>query len=173
MASPADKAMTPTSATGSKPCPGDRPAAGFTLIELLVVLVIVALVAAVTLPNLRSSPAVTLKTAADQVAAALRQARVDAMNKGQTLALLVDTRARTLQVEHQPQARALPDELGITLDTAQREMLTPDRGGIRFWPDGSATGGRVTLSKANIQIRVDVEWLTGRVRISPIEDADG
>ncbi len=45
-------------------------------------------------------------------------------------------------------------------------MLAPGRGGIRFYPDGSSTGGRVTLSLEGLQMRVDVEWLTGRVRIT-------
>lgn len=162
--------MTPISATGNNL---RRGAPGFTLIELLVVLVIIALVAAVAIPNLRQSPSVELKTNADQVAAALRQTRVDAMTSGKALALLVDTDARTVQRENASSVRQLPRGLGITLDTAAGEMLSEQRGGIRFWPDGSATGGRVTLASDGLQIRVDVEWLTGRVRISNIEAADG
>ncbi len=162
--------MTPISATGSN---RRRSARGFTLIELLVVLVIIALVAAVAIPNLRRAPTVELRTAADRVAAALRQTRVDAMAGGKALALVVDTGARTLQAENAGNPQALPRSLGVTLDTAAREMLDDDRGGIRFWPDGSATGGRVTLASDGLQVRVDVEWLTGRVRISDIEAADG
>ena len=41
------------------------------------------------------------------------------------------------------------------------------RGGIRFFPDGSSTGGRVTLSHGSRQYFVDVDWLTGRVSVFP------
>lgn len=158
-----------TSATGNKPSRSAGLSTGFTLVELLIVMAIAALVAAVALPSLRSSPAVELKTAAQTVAAALRQTRVDAMSQGKTRALIVDTEARTLQPEAQDSHRTLDNDLGITLDTAEKEMLSDTRGGIRFWPDGSATGGRVTLAKSQLRIRIDVEWLTGRIRISELE----
>lgn len=155
--------MRATSAAGSK-----RPA-GFTLLEVLIALAIAALIAAIALPALRPSPVAELGSSAQQVAAALRQTRLDAMDTGRSLALVVDTEARTLRPEHRVDARQLDGDLVLELSTAEQEMLGPYRGGIRFWPDGSATGGRVTLAKAGLTVRVDVEWLTGRVRISELE----
>lgn len=163
------KGMGPTSATGNNRPATPRQGRGFTLIELLVTLVIITLIAAVTLPSLHRSPAADLKSGAQTVAAALRQTRIDAMSSGRTLALLVDTQAHTLQTEHREQTRQLADDIALVLATAEQEMLGPDRGGIRFWPDGSATGGRVTLTKEQLSIRVDVAWLTGRVRISTLD----
>lgn len=146
-----------------------RRSAGFTLLELLLALGIAALIAAIALPALRPSPVAELRSSAQLVAAALRQTRVDAMDRGRSLALLVDTETRSLQQQGAGAVRRLPDDLRLTLNTAEREMLGPYRGGIRFWPDGSATGGRVTLDKEQLRVRVDVEWLTGRVRISDVE----
>ena len=40
-----------------------------------------------------------------------------------------------------------------------------DTGAIRFFPDGSSTGGRVTLMVGERSYAVDVDWLTGRVRV--------
>lgn len=157
--------MQPTSAAGNRAI----PARGFTLLELLIVLGLAALVLAVALPNLRSSPATELRSGAQTVAAALRQTRIDAMSRGRPQALLVDTRKHSLSPEQGQASRRLPDGIAIKLSTAEQEMLDDGRGGIRFWPDGSATGGRVTLAKDGLRIRVDVEWLTGRVRISELE----
>lgn len=157
--------MAPTSAAGSR----RTRIRGFTLLELLIVLVLAAVVMAVALPALRSSPATELKSGAQTVAAALRQTRIDAMSGGRALALVVDTGGNTLQPEHRDSARQLSDSIALQLATAEREMLDEQRGGIRFWPDGSATGGRVTLTKEGLEIRVDVEWLTGRVRIGELE----
>ena len=36
---------------------------------------------------------------------------------------------------------------------------------IRFFPDGSATGGRVRLARDNRQYVVVVDWLTGSVSL--------
>jgi general secretion pathway protein H len=163
--------MEPTSATGSNATtPRPRtPTAGFTLLEVLITLGIAALVVAIALPALRPSPVADLKSGAQLVAAALRQTRLDAMDSGHSRALLVNTEARTLQAPGSDTPKQLPGEPGVKLSTADREMRNPHLGGIRFWPDGSATGGRVTLDKAGLSVRVDVEWLTGRVRISEVE----
>jgi len=167
---PGVKDMGPTSATGNKRPATLQRGAGFTLIELLITLVIIALIAAIAVPSLRSSPAADLRNSAQMVAAALRQTRIDAMSSGRSLALLVDTEAHTLQQQDRDNPRQLPDDIALVLTTAEQEMLGPDRGGIRFWPDGSATGGRVTLARDQLTLRVDVEWLTGRVRISALDN---
>ncbi|MEX2616564.1 MAG: hypothetical protein WD767_10745 [Alphaproteobacteria bacterium] len=59
--------------------------------------------------------------------------------------------------------------------TAQQEAVTGRLGAIRFYPDGSATGGHLTLARMaggdNVAattgpaIRVSVDWLTGRVDV--------
>ncbi len=37
---------------------------------------------------------------------------------------------------------------------------------IRFFPDGSSTGGRITLAKDRQQYHVSVDWLTGRISVA-------
>jgi general secretion pathway protein H len=39
-------------------------------------------------------------------------------------------------------------------------------GSIRFFPDGSSTGGSISLASGRETHTVVVDWLTGRVRIS-------
>ena len=36
---------------------------------------------------------------------------------------------------------------------------------IRFYSDGSSTGGRITVASGERKYLVDVDWLTGRVSI--------
>jgi general secretion pathway protein H len=38
-------------------------------------------------------------------------------------------------------------------------------GEIRFFPDGSSTGGEITLAGGNAHRYVQVDWLTGRVAV--------
>jgi general secretion pathway protein H len=139
---------------------------GFTLLETLVALALVAVLLAVAVPALVTSPGVELRAAADTLATGLRQARLEAQRRQRPLALQVDVEARTLQLEDDARQRQLPEDIQLELFTAEQEMLGPGHGGIRFYPDGSSTGGRVTLELAGLRTRVDVEWLTGRVRIT-------
>ena len=40
-------------------------------------------------------------------------------------------------------------------------------GGIRFFPDGTSTGGGIEIVRKNRRFLITVDWLTGRVAISP------
>lgn len=138
---------------------------GFSLIELLVALAVLAILTAVATPLLFRPAGIELRSAARTVATGLRQARLEAMQRRRSIALQLDLDARTLRLESGEQQRQLSQALGLELVTAEREMLSPTVGGIRFFPDGSSTGGRVTLTLKELVTLVDVEWLTGRIRI--------
>ena len=138
---------------------------GFTLLETLLALAIVGLVLAVAVPALVVTPGAGLRAAAELVATGLRQARVTAVREQRPVALLLDVEAHALRVEGRQRVRTLPREVTLELHTAQGEIVDARLGGIRFYPDGSSTGGRVTLKREGLRTDVDVEWLTGRVRI--------
>lgn len=141
-------------------------ARGFTLLELLVVLVVAAGVAAVALPRFANAiAAVELKGATRQVASALRYARTQAVAKRREVALLFDVKRRTFVNDDADKVHTLPGDLHLQLLTAESEIVNEDRGAIRFFADGSSTGGRVTLSAGERAYVVDVSWLTGRVTV--------
>jgi general secretion pathway protein H len=140
---------------------------GFTLLELMVVLVIGALMYSLVLGiPFRGASVHDLKVAARSLASGLRQAQSTAMATRRDAVLMIDmeTRQYTLAGEQAP--RALPDGIEMKLYTAQSEVSSDTKGGIRFYPDGSSTGGRVTVKAGERQFLVDVDWLTGRVSIN-------
>jgi general secretion pathway protein H len=138
---------------------------GFTLLELLLVLVIVAtgyaLVARLAAGGVSGAE---LKSAARAVAAGLRDARGTAIATQESAALMLDLENRSFEAPGR-RARALPRRLELKLYTAQSEIVNERRGAIRFYPDGSSTGGRVTVASGERKFLVDVDWLTGRVTI--------
>ena len=142
------------------------PPAGFTLLETLVALALIAVLLAVAVPALIPTPGVELRAVARVVATGLRQAKLEAQRNRRSTALQVDVESRTLTLEGRQRVRQLPPEIEVEITTAEQEMLSPDRGGIRFYPDGSSTGGRISLSLEGLKTRVDVEWLTGRVKVT-------
>ena len=63
----------------------------------------------------------------------------------------------------------LPADVALGLYTTSTETLDEGTGRIRFFPDGSSTGGRVTLIGQGQTRVVDINWLTGEVRIGEQE----
>ncbi len=142
-------------------------AKGFTLLELLVVLVLVVLAVTLIPPMLsRGVPGAELRAAARAVAGGLTEARSRAIARNTEVTLTVDVEARTFAIGG-GRPRSMPQALSLSLVTAQSEQLDEARGGIRFFPDGSSTGGRITLSRGERNYDVTVDWLTGRVSVRP------
>lgn len=132
---------------------------GLTLLEALVGLAILASLVTISAPYLRAKPA-GLEIAARQVATQLRQAQSAAIRSSRSADVVVDVAAgrvgRELLADTNP-------PIGLTLLTAVEQRHSPTSGSIRFFPDGSSTGGGVTLTQGVRRVDVVVDWLTGRV----------
>jgi general secretion pathway protein H len=140
--------------------------AGFTMLEILVVLMLMALIAAVTIPTFGGGVSTTqLKSAAREVAAGLRLARGQAIAQRAESVLELDVAAHSFRVPPDPRVHELPAGIDIKLFTAQRDLLSEQVGTVRFYPDGGSNGGRITLAAGDRKFDVDVDWLTGRVAI--------
>lgn len=134
-------------------------------------LVIASIAMAALVPNF--GPAIAraqLYSATRDVASALRYTRGQALIKGQDALFELNTLQNTYRVTGRAKLYQLPSEIELGLFTTTTETLDEGTGRIRFFPDGSATGGRVTLISSKQARVVDVNWLTGEVRIGDKED---
>jgi general secretion pathway protein H len=139
---------------------------GFTLIEIVLVMALaVAIYAVLLVIPARGGSVADLKASARVLASGLRQAQSTAMATKRDAVLTLDVEAREFAMPGDTSARKLPDGIDLKLYTAQSEVTSERKGAIRFYPDGSSTGGRITLSSGERKYLVNVEWLTGRVSI--------
>ena len=141
---------------------------GFTLLELILVLVIMILITSL-IPPLMSGAGLTteLRGSARKLAAGLRATRNHAVTTQQSAALTIDIEKRIFSVEGERRQIELPDDeaVEVRLYTAQAELIDDTRGNIRFFPDGTSTGGYIALADSKVEYRVNIDWLTGHVDI--------
>lgn len=150
-------------AAGSKG-PTSRRIAGFTLIEMLVVLTIVALALAVVVPNVSKSMLLSVDDVARDVQISLRQARAKAVSEQQSTLFWVDVEQHQY-LTHKNKTKAFPEDINMHAKVASREVRGR-KAGVRFFPDGSSTGGRLTINDAKVTVYIDIDWLTGRVSVT-------
>jgi general secretion pathway protein H len=136
-------------------------AAGFTLLELLLVLAILSVIAAISAPLLTApSDNVRLRSAGEQMVAALSLARAGAIARNGVTVIVIDAERRAIHRGGLVEPFA-PDIL-VRLTIAESERVSATRGGFRFFPDGSSTGGDIVLSLRGRELRLCVDWLTGK-----------
>ena len=138
---------------------------GFTLLELLVALGVVAMVIAVALPHLpgRTESAV-VKAAAEALAGGLRESRGLAIRGNRPVLFSLDVAARRWAIGGGRPATLSPD-LALALETDRRLLQSSEVGAIRFFADGSASGGRIVVRRGASRAAVTVDWLTGAVKV--------
>jgi general secretion pathway protein H len=155
--------------TASVPAgPSKREPGGFTLIELLVVLAILGLGLAIIVGYKPPwSSTLGLRAAAAEIAAGLREARSEAILRNRPVSLEVDLAGRRFQAGS-GRITQLPLELTLALLTVSGEQRNAQTGGIRFNPDGSSTGGRISIGDGRRSMTVGVDWLTGRVSVADV-----
>ena len=147
-----------TSATGE---------AGFTLLELLLVLAIMALVAAFAMP-LATRPAgdATLVATARKLANDMRMARAAAIRDNTERTLTLDLAQRRFWVDGLTGASPIASGIAVDFVTVQSERLSARKGRLRFFVDGSATGGNVVLRSGGRTVTVKLDWMTGHASVS-------
>src|SRR5215831_1701244 len=139
---------------------------GFTLIELLVALAVFGLaLSLITGFKPPWSRGLGLRATASELAAGLRLARSEAILSNRPVVLDLDLAGHRYRVGTGT-PRHLPADLSLELLTISGEALNGREGTIRFNPDGSSTGGRISLADGRRRIGVGVDWLTGRVSVA-------
>ena len=115
---------------------------GFTLVELLVVMTLLALASTIVLPQFTSSTGPTARSQAVLMASKLRDARSQAIATARPVAVPID--AASIDAIG-PDGRRLPE--------------------ILFFPDGSSSGGLLTVEVNQRRAAVEVNDLNGAVRL--------
>lgn len=144
---------------------------GFTLLEILIVLGLMGLLAVLIVPRaLSGNDYYTLGHNTRAVAGIMRLARGQAIAEQKEMVVTFDLDNKTYQLPPE-KPKALDDDIHLEVFTSEAEISADEKkAGIRFYPDGGSSGGRVTLTLADSNRAIDVVWMTGQINI--LEDVD-
>jgi general secretion pathway protein H len=142
------------------------------MLELVIALAIAALVLTVAFPSVSRRPGrPELARTAHDIGAALRLTRSRAIAQNQSVVFVADVD----QGEYRPTSRGssgrVPRGVRLSLYTTREQTIDGAIGGIRFYPDGSSSGGGVALVHEGLRYEVLVNWLNGSVSIHERRDA--
>ncbi len=143
-----------------------RRSGGFTLIELSIVVMIMILGLGVIAVNISAgNHASRLKSVARDLSSALRYARGQALVLRKPVSVDINLDENSYHISSRDKTYHFSSKIDVTLEIAENE-LKDKTGSLRFYPDGSSSGGRIKLEWGNLLEQLDVNWLTGKVDIS-------
>jgi general secretion pathway protein H len=162
--------MTSRSESAPARRPISRGEAGFTLLEMIVVLAIAGLMIGLAVgTGSPISAATRVSIAAREISGALRAARLQAITADRPVAVTFDLTDHRYRIGA-GDWRSISSEIAVRLLTTRDEVVRSAGGGgdriggrVRFNPDGSSTGGRVTLSGGGRTVWLGIDWISGRV----------
>ena len=141
---------------------------GFTLLEMVCVVAIVAMLAAVLLPNLpHETTRPQLEAYAIETAALLKADRTAAIRRQAQITTQVDARDRLLRSGSSGRALRVPDDVTFSAVLPVRCDERPALSTITFFATGMSCGGTIVLSRLGAAYEVRVNWLTGGIEIAP------
>lgn len=142
---------------------------GFTLLEIMVAITVAALLMAVSVPSAnRLYQSMSYRGAVGDVKNLLENARFQAQLKGLPADVWVRTPTRELGLGEARKIQ-LTEQVEVEVVSAAELMRDNDTAVIRFYPDGTSSGGRISLRRGDTGgVALEVGWLLGEVSQHPL-----
>ena len=135
----------------------------FSLLEVLIVMVFIAVIAGfVTSSMTKSLRKTKIRAVSKNLLSALRYTRGQAIVKHEQKIITFNVKEKTYKAPRKKTVQ-IPDEIDINVYTADSDVQDESTGSIRFFSDGSSTGGWVKLTYGEKIWQINVNWLTGEI----------
>jgi general secretion pathway protein H len=148
------------------PADGFAEEGGFTLIEVVCALAIIALLAAILLPEIpRGTSRLRLEAYTLQIATVLKADRIAAIRHRAVIATEIDAVSRSVRSGATERVVRVPTDVQFDAALANRCNQREAGSTIVFFASGMSCGGVIALTRLGIGYQIRVNWLTGGVEI--------
>jgi len=159
-----ERVRQPTSPVGA----ADGDEGGFTLIEIVCVLAIIALLAAILLPEIpRGTSRARLEGYALEVATLLKADRSAAIRLRTPVSTSIDPAGRSIRSGASERQVRVPNDVQFDAALATRCNDREIGPVIVFFASGLSCGGVIALTRPGTGYQVRVNWLTGGIEVVP------
>ena len=144
--------------------------AGYTLLEMLIVVAVLAVVVSSVqlLPQSRAG-SVDVASATQLIASSLRQARNASIRRRAVQHVYFDVKRRTVWTDSSRNRLALDRGIRMAISSARSQVRSDSVAQVRFYPNGSSSGGKVVLEGRSGAREIRVNWHSGRVSTSSLQ----
>ena len=138
---------------------------GSSLIEMIIVLAILSSTAFLVGPYVGIGRETrSLNRYAEEIAMMAKTSRAYAIGDNVEREIVFDVEGRRLFMSQSSSELTIPDDMAIAIENT-RMPVSPDRPAIRFLPNGTTTGGTLTLVRNEQRAIVRIDWLGGAIKI--------
>jgi general secretion pathway protein H len=142
---------------------------GFTLIEVVCVLAIIALLAAILLPEIpRGTSRSRLEAYALEIATILKTDRNAAIRQHAAITTEIDAIGRSVRSGASARTILVPRDVQFDAALASRCNQREAGSMIVFFASGMSCGGVIALTRLGVGYQIRVNWFTGGVEIVPL-----
>jgi general secretion pathway protein H len=136
---------------------------------MMVALAIAGLLVGLAAPiTARLYDSMIYRSAVSDLVSGLAAARYKAIQSGSPVDLVMEPDARRFRLAQQ-EWKSLPEALRFSMVAAQELSPETGQGAIRFYPDGSASGGSIEILRpTGAGVALEVDWLMGSVAQQPL-----
>ena len=140
---------------------------GFTLLELLIVIALAGVFGVFAVDAYsRAQDGWQLRTVAEAIAKDLKRARNLSLRNARAADFVFDVQNRRYGVDGMATGGVVPAHMDLEFVAAREVSGRQGVGRVRFFPDGTATGGRLVVRNHALQRVIRIDWLTGRVDVA-------
>ena len=141
-----------------------RRARGFTLLELVVALAVIAAIYALVFPALvPKTGRAQLEAVTMNVAGLLKSDRNASLRQRREVVTQFDVRRNEVRSGATERFVRLPADISLDLLTSAEGFSPASPTGVRFYSDGSSSGGALLLTRGGASYEIRVNWFTGAV----------
>jgi general secretion pathway protein H len=135
---------------------------GFTLLETLVVIAILAMVAT-SIPFISRGGGIELRGLGRELATELRGLRETAIRNHLMTEFTLEPQTGSYQLGGEEVV--LPPGVTVTYVVSEPPLIGDAPDHLAFYPDGSSTGGTITLTRGGALVTLSIGWMDGRISI--------